>query len=86
MPEEKEILTACAEKGELWILTVDVYGDWLRAGKIDFFSQEDRSYQARYLEAFAKLKNRGLAEHVDGILYRLTGSGFAAARRFKKNG
>lgn len=79
-PEEKEVLYACGKNGELRILNVDGWGEWVRADTKDFFDGKDPAHAARYLEAFHRLVGRGLAKHEDGFLYRLTGSGFKIAR------
>ena len=66
---EKEVLAACANHGEIRILTVDAYGDWVRADSTDFFYPDDRARTARYLDAFHGILRRGLATHQGGFLY-----------------
>jgi hypothetical protein len=80
---ERAILTACKERGEIRILSVDGYGEWVRADSKDFFEPKDLAHNAQYLEAFHKLVARGFATHEAGFLYRLTGSGFAIARKLR---
>ena len=82
-PEEKEILKACAEDGEIQVLRSDIHGDWVRAGKSDFFDQKDPAHAAKFMEAFQTLLRRGLATHQGGILYQLTGTGFTLARKIR---
>jgi hypothetical protein len=83
-PEEKEILAACAQRGEIRIMQADLYGEWVRADSKDFLDPTDPAYAARFREAFHLLSGRGLVLHEDGMLHRLTGSGFKAARSLKK--
>jgi hypothetical protein len=87
--EEREILHHCIsgdgfEKGRVWIMRIDAYGSWVRAGKHDFFDKVDASIQARYLDAFDLLCGRGYARHEGGMLYQLTGAGFERAKNEKK--
>jgi hypothetical protein len=81
--QEKEILLACAENGEIRKCHVSNYGDWIRSGTKDFFDKADPAIAARYLEALTRLLARGYAAHQKDTLYKLTGSGFDAARRLK---
>lgn len=81
---EQQILVESAQEGEVCILKVDAFGQWVRAGKKDFFDQKDRAVQARYLEALESLHRRGLVRHESHTLYRLTHSGFEIARRQAK--
>jgi hypothetical protein len=83
---ERDILHECAnvdswEKGHLWIMKVDAFGRWVRAGKRDFCSQTDPSVQARYMDAFESLYRSGCFRHEDGLLYRLTGIGYDRAQK-----
>jgi len=81
---EKEILVYAADSGEIRILKVNAFGDWVRCGQDkNFFSQTDLAFNAKYLEAFERLCQKGLVRHQSGILYRLTGTGFDVARRLK---
>jgi len=66
------------------ILKVTAFGDWVRCGQDkNFFSQTDLAFNAKYLEAFERLCQKGLVRHQSTILYRLTGTGFDVARRLK---
>ena len=83
---EREILNHCAsidgwEKGHVWIMRVDAFGSWVRAGKHDFFDQADASIQARYLDAFESLVARGFFRHQSGMAYQLTGIGYEKAQK-----
>lgn len=82
---ELAILSECAQRGELYKLGTDAHGSWVRAGMRDFFNSTDPAVQARYLEAFESLCIRGLIRHEEGILYRLTGTGFEAARQIARS-
>ena len=42
---EREILSQCAETGELRIIGVDGFGKWLRAGKKDFLSRATQLFR-----------------------------------------
>jgi hypothetical protein len=79
--DEEEILHDCASDGELHILGTAGFGSWVRSGKKDFFDQNDRAIQARYMDAFESLRLRDYVRHSSGNLYRLTGSGFQRARQ-----
>ena len=81
---EEEILVECSKDGDIYIIGVSGFGSWVRSGKKDFFEQSDRAFQAHYLEAFESLRRRGYINHEGGMLYRLTGSGFAVARELAK--
>ena len=80
---EREVLVACAETGEIKKLHASNFGDWIRSGSKDFFDQKDPAIAACYVEALDRLVMRGFARHEEGMSYKLTGSGFEAARRFK---
>lgn len=81
---EREILLAAAQEGVLHLLTVDAFGTWVRAGKIDFFDQTKPAVQARYLDAFESLQGRGYIRPEGGSLFRLTGRGFEQAQQLSK--
>jgi hypothetical protein len=70
-----------ARDGAFHILGTDFHGPWVRAGTKDFFEQSDRAHQAFYLDAFRSLCERGFVRHEGGHLFRLTGAGFAMARK-----
>lgn len=82
--EEQDILAHCAERGEIWQIHVDMFGDWVRSGKMDFFNQQDLGYNAIYNEALDRLCSRGLVKHEGGLLFRLTGTGFRIARSLSR--
>jgi hypothetical protein len=77
---EKEILRTCAQTGEIRIMTVDAFGDWVRAGTVDYMTAEDPARAAKYMDALRALEAKGLVRHEGGLLNRLTGKGFDIAR------
>lgn len=81
--EEREILAASDMRGDICLLRVDAFGDWVRSGKTDFFKQNDLAYNARYQDALDALLHRGLIRYEGGHLFRLTGRGFNEASRIK---
>jgi hypothetical protein len=81
---ESRILKKCIapegfERGRVWIMRVDAFGPWVRAGTNDFCNQFDNSFQAEYLDAFESLLNRGFFRQESGDLYVLTSIGFQRA-------
>jgi len=81
--EELAILAAAAKSGEIALMSTGQTGRFVAAGTENFIFQNDPSARAAYLEAFESLRDRWpvrLVQHEDGILYRLTGSGFKLAR------
>jgi hypothetical protein len=79
---EREILDACKDKGEVWILGYSGGGSWVRAGVKDFRDGNDRAFQARYMEAFGILFNqRGYFRRAGQDYFCLTGTGFEKARQ-----
>jgi hypothetical protein len=58
-PAEVEILVAAAKEGQIWLLKVDAFGQWVRADDHDFFDEKDPAFMARYNEAFTRLCSRG---------------------------
>lgn len=81
--EEKNILVQASATGEIRVLKVSVYGEWVRAGDVDLLFKNDPAQTAQYREAFERLCRRGLIRYESGHLYRLTGSGFAIARELE---
>ena len=80
---EKELLIAAAQLGEFHILSADGVPNWVRVGRKDFTDHKafDPAIAAKYLDAFTSLCKRGYIEHDDGILFRLTYTGFEKARQ-----
>jgi hypothetical protein len=79
---ERELLTAAAQQGTFYILSVnEIPGSWVRVGGNDFVDTAgDPAFAARYLEAFRNLCERGYIHHESGVLFKLTGTGFEKAR------
>ena len=82
--EEVEILITAAEKGTIYVLKTDQFGNWVRVENKDFINQKDPSIAALYLDGLDSLCRRGLAKWQSGILYRLTGVGFQKARALRE--
>jgi hypothetical protein len=82
--QERAILYACKDKGRAWILTTDVHGPWVRAGKTDFFDAADPAVQAQYLAAFYILIRRNYFQEVAHDYFVLAGPGFEKARQITK--
>jgi len=77
---EEQLLRSAAHDGVIQVLETDQLGKWVRSGR-DFVDQTDPVFAAIYYEALEELLLRGLVTHAGGILYRLTGKGFALARQ-----
>ena len=69
------------ERGRVWLMRVDAFGTWVRAGIHDFSDQFDIAFQVRYLDAFESLLNRGFFRQESENLYVLTGMGFQRAEK-----
>lgn len=81
---ERDILRQCVsaegfEKGKAWIIYVDAFGSWVRAGKHDFMDDSDSSFQARYLTAFETLYGREYFRLEGKDFYCMTGLGYERA-------
>ena len=81
--EEIELLIAAADKGEIIKLSAAQAGPWIQVGPKHFLNEADPMFTMAYVDALESLIVRGLAKHDDGVLYRLTHSGFKVAREFK---
>jgi hypothetical protein len=78
--EERELLIAAAEDGELYRMVLNE-GKWIKAGGQAFpATQSDPAITATYFTALQKLRQRGYVVYKTGILYELTDSGFKKAR------
>ena len=72
--------------GEFILFSVDqIPGIVVIADGKDFHDDNDPAYAAIYLEAFRSLIKRGYIVYEDGVLFRLTGSGFKKAREFAES-
>jgi hypothetical protein len=80
--QERELLIAASADGLFHALDAAQLPAFLiMVGGQQFPARtDDLAEFAVYHEAFASLGRRGLVEHVDGILFRLTASGFDKAR------
>ena len=86
--EEKELLVATYKgKGKFYFCSIDaIPGGWIRAGSKEFLDNKDYAYNAKYLEAFRFLCERGYVEHKSGKLFMLTSSGYKRAMKLAKTG
>ena len=79
--KQREILGHSAETGDILVMTYDGGPTWVRAGNVDLGKEQDRGNQALYVDELNDLVRRGFAEVRSKDYFRLTGSGFAVARR-----
>jgi len=82
--EELILLSACAERGELFVHESDETGRHVAVGSQHFQDDSDPAVAALYMEALRSLRQRDLIGHQGGSLYQLTGSGFKIARALKR--
>lgn len=78
--QEAELLVAAARDGNLYLCKAANAPTWVRAGKRNLVHKTDLAIAAQYVDALETLVSKGYARHEGGMLYVLTGSGFAAAR------
>jgi len=81
---ERELMITAAQSGEFYIMSVEEIPNWVRIGGKDFYDIHAPAISAKYLSAFKSLCERGYIEHVNGILFRLTSTGFEKARQVAK--
>ena len=82
--EELILLSACAERGELFVYHSDETGNHVAVGPQHFNDESDPAVAAVYIEARNSLRRRNLVGYEGGTLYQLTGSGFKIARALKR--
>lgn len=84
--EEKELLVAASqEMGAFHVCSVDaIPGGWVRAGHRNFLDETDNAHNAKYLEAFRFLCERGYIEYRGGKLFVLNILGYERAERLTK--
>jgi hypothetical protein len=73
--EEKELILATKESGEILELSSEQTGKWV-AGAKDFIDNSDPSFAVRYLEARDSLVRKGFLKHDSGNVHKLTSLGF----------
>jgi hypothetical protein len=83
-PEEREILIAAAERGDILLSSSDE-GRWITAGTRTFPENLDPVAETAYIEALESLCGRGLVKYDEGDLYRLTSLGFKIAKGIKQD-
>jgi hypothetical protein len=81
---EKELLAKSLPTGMIEVLSTDQTGEFIRVGGHAYLDQNDPSVQARALEAMEKAIRRGWIRHEEGILFKLSGTGFDRAREYAK--
>jgi len=82
-PAECEILEATPEHGWIYLMRTDAYGHFVSAGDGKFFDPNDASLQAKYLDAFDSLLDRGLVRSEGRDAYRLTGRAFELRKQLR---
>jgi hypothetical protein len=84
--EEKELLVAASqEMGAFHVCSVDaIPGGWVRAGSRNFLDETNDAHNAKYLEAFRSLCERGYIEYRGGKLFVLNILGYERAERLTK--
>lgn len=80
---EKELLIAAAKDGKFLVIHLNEVPNCIRAGGKDFIDHKagDPAIAAKFFDAFRNLCKRGYVERDDGILFRLTHTGFEKARQ-----
>lgn len=80
---EKELLIAAAKDGEFRVIHLNEVPNFIRVGRKDFIDHKagDPAIAAKYFDAFTNLCRRAYIKHDDGILFRLTYTGFEKARQ-----
>jgi hypothetical protein len=80
---EDLLATAGKVRGEIHILSTDQTGSWVRAGPIDYLDEADPAIAAAFIDALEHLVTMGYAraEGAQGTYFKLTGKGWALARR-----
>jgi uncharacterized protein YjhX (UPF0386 family) len=78
--DEKSILTNALPSGEIYLMSTDQTGNFVRSGAVDYIDTKDPSRQARGIDGFETLKRHRLIRHEGGQLYKLTGTGFQRAK------
>ncbi len=79
---ERELLSAVAEQGNFILSHSDQCGKFVKAGAKTFIDT-DPAITAKYIDAFTRLCDRGLIDHQNGNIFRLTGHGFDLARKIR---
>jgi hypothetical protein len=82
---QRELLRYCASPenplpGVAQLLGSAGLGTWVRVGSRDFREPADLPAQARYLDAFSALVERGYFRTVGGRSYQLTSKGYEAGK------
>lgn len=82
---EKEILVqAVDDNGELYLLSANEIGNWLRVGRKDFQDDENPAVRVEAIDALEHLESLDLVRHVEDAYHTLTGKGIRAAQEVKE--
>ena len=81
---ERELMLTAAKSGEFYIMSVEEISAWVRVERKDFCDISDTAISTKYTDAFKSLCERGYIQHVNGMLFKLTNSGFEKARQLAK--
>jgi predicted nucleotide-binding protein len=80
---EAEIIEATPDHGWIYLRRTDAYGQFVSAGKGDFFRETDASHQAKYVDALESLLAKNLVRSEERDAFRLTGRGFEIRKSLK---
>jgi hypothetical protein len=83
---ERKMLPCISKQGVVFLVEDDLHGRHVVSSEGHEFTDEDPAVTAKYLDAFARLCDRGLMMHQGGETFRLTGQGFDIARKIAGKG
>jgi hypothetical protein len=83
---EAEIIQATPDHGWIYLMRSSSYGQFVNAGKGDFFRETDASHQAKYVDALESLLTKNLVRSEGRDTFRLTGRGFDIRNALKAAG
>lgn len=81
---ERELLRSASEDGIFQLACNDIDGKFVFTSKREFTNSQDSAETAHWLDSFVRLCERGLVEHQQGEVFRLTGQGFDIARKLAR--
>lgn len=83
--EQEILLLAADNQGELYRMSVNEIGDWLRVGRKNYEESGNPAVRVEAIEALKRLQSLGLVRPESGLLFTLTGEGFRKAKELKEN-
>jgi hypothetical protein len=83
---EAEIIQATPDHGWIYLMRSAGHGQFVNAGKGDFFRETDASHQAKYVDALESLLAKNLIRSEGKDAFRLTGRGFDIRNSLKATG